>query len=98
MKSLSATSSEIGVSATVGAPPCTPGERAAHALDREPAHARAQGNNRWFAHLNAKSDTSPMSPIMMMPKMIWPVLSSAWLSVIMCPIPDDAPISSATIT
>src|SRR5437764_512796 len=33
-----------------------------------------------------------------MPKMICPVSSSAWLSVIMCPIPLDAPISSATMT
>ena len=29
----------------------------------------------------------------MIPKMICPVLSSAWLLVIMCPIPDDEPIS-----
>ena len=34
----------------------------------------------------------------MMPKMICPVASSDWLSVIMCPMPDDEPISSATIT
>ena len=34
----------------------------------------------------------------MIPKMICPVLSSAWLSVIMWPMPDDEPISSATIT
>ena len=39
-----------------------------------------------------------MMPITMMPKMIWPVLSSAWLSVIMWPMPLDAPMSSATIT
>ena len=34
----------------------------------------------------------------MMPKMIWPVLSSAWLSTIMWPMPADEPISSATMT
>ena len=39
-----------------------------------------------------------MTPITMMPKMIWPVFSSACESVIMWPMPDDAPISSATIT
>jgi len=39
-----------------------------------------------------------MIPITMMPKMIWRLLRSAWLSVIMCPMPLDAPISSATIT
>jgi hypothetical protein len=47
--------------------------------------------------LNAKS-IRPITPMTMMPKMIWPVLSSAWLSVIMCPMPLEAPISSATIT
>ena len=62
------------------------------------AHARLHGNSRWFAHLNRKSEMSPITPITMMPKMICPVLSSAWLSVIMWPMPDDAPISSATIT
>ena len=59
---------------------------------------RLHGYSRWFAHLNRKSETSPITPITMMPKMICPVLSSAWLSVIMWPIPDEAPISSATIT
>ena len=39
-----------------------------------------------------------MMPMTMMPKMIWPVASSAWLSVIMWPMPEDEPISSATIT
>ena len=48
--------------------------------------------------LNRKSETSPISPITMMPKMIWPVLSSAWLSMIMWPMPEEEPISSATIT
>ena len=33
-----------------------------------------------------------------MPKRIWRVSSRAWLSVIMCPIPLEAPISSATMT
>jgi hypothetical protein len=39
-----------------------------------------------------------MTPITMIPKMICPVFSSAWLSVIMWPMPEDEPISSATIT
>ena len=117
MKSLSSTASVIGCSATVGAPPRTPGNvrptpsiasllmapRSALAPSRGDAwrpgaHARLHGKSRWFAHLNRKSEMSPITPITMMPKMICPVLSSAWLSVIMWPMPDDAPISSATIT
>ena len=39
-----------------------------------------------------------MTPITMMPKIIWPVASSAWLSMIMWPMPDEEPISSATMT
>ena len=39
-----------------------------------------------------------MTPMVMMPKMIWSVAISAWLSVIMWPMPLLAPISSATIT
>ena len=39
-----------------------------------------------------------MTPITTMPKMICPVFSSAWLSMIMWPMPEDAPISSATMT
>ena len=59
---------------------------------------RLHGNSRRFAALNRKSEISPITPITMMPKMIWPVASSAWLSMIMWPMPDDEPISSATIT
>ena len=62
------------------------------------AHANAHGKSFWFPHLNPKSEINPMTPITMMPKMIWPVLSRACESVIMWPMPDDAPISSATIT
>ena len=51
-----------------------------------------------FARLNAMSEINPITPIVMMPKMIWSVASSAWLSVIMWPMPLLAPISSATIT
>ena len=68
-------------------------------LNRYAAHrTKLQANRRWLSALKAKSDTSPMRPMMMMPKMIWPVLSSDWLSVIMWPMPLDEPISSATIT
>ncbi len=34
----------------------------------------------------------------MMPKIICPVARSAWESMIMWPMPEDEPISSATIT
>ena len=67
-------------------------------LDRELAHARLQGNSRRLPHLNRKSEIRPITPITMMPKMIWPVASSAWLSMIMWPMPEEEPISSATIT
>ena len=67
-------------------------------LDHELAHARLQGNSRRFPHLNRKSEIKPITPITMMPKMIWPVASSAWLSMIMWPMPEEEPISSATIT
>ena len=73
-------------------------EDARDVLDGELAHARLQGNSLRFAALNRKSDTSPITPITMMPKMICPVASSAWLSMIMCPMPVDEPINSATIT
>ena len=71
--------------------------------DASPGGVRAltrgsMGTARWLPHLNRKSETRPITPITMMPKMICPVLSSAWLSVIMWPMPDDAPMSSATIT
>ncbi len=39
-----------------------------------------------------------MTPMTMMPKIIWPVASSAWLSMIMWPMPEDEPINSATMT
>ena len=61
-------------------------------------HSRAHGNRRRFSHLKSTSLTRPMTPMTMIPKMIWSVASSAWLSVIMWPMPLDAPISSATIT
>src|SRR3954471_15520958 len=73
-------------------------KNARHVLDHERAHARLQGNSRRFAHLNRKSEINPMMPITMMPKMIWPVARSAWLSMIMYPIREDEPINSATIT
>src|SRR6185503_17434698 len=74
------------------------GKYAADVLDAELAHAKLHGNSQRLAALNRKSDTRPIRPMMMMPKMICPVLSSAWLSVIMWPMPDDEPISSATMT
>ena len=41
--------------------------------------------------LEPRSLTSPIRPITMMPKMIWSVASSAWLSVIMWPMPLGRP-------
>ena len=73
-------------------------ESARDAPDHQLAQARLQGNSRRFAHLNRKSEMSPMMPMTMMPKMICPVASKAWLSMIMCPMPDEDPINSATIT
>src|SRR5216683_3970653 len=67
-------------------------------IDLQRSHASFQGNSHALKALKRKSDTRPINPMTMMPKMIWPVLSSAWLSVIMWPIPDDEPMSSATIT
>src|SRR6266403_2754975 len=61
-------------------------------------HANLHGNSQALKALNRKSDARPISPMTMMPKMIWLVLSRAWLSVIMWPMPDDEPISSATMT
>src|SRR6185369_1475123 len=67
-------------------------------IDPQLGHANLHGNSQALKALNRKSDTNPIRPMTMMPKMIWPVLSSAWLSVIMWPMPDDEPISSATMT
>ena len=67
-------------------------------IDPELGHASLHGNSQALKALNRKSETRPIRPMTMMPKMIWPVLSSAWLSVIMWPMPDDEPISSATMT
>src|SRR5262249_37776487 len=67
-------------------------------LNHELVHARLHGNTRRLPHLNRKSEMRPITPIAMMPKMICPVASSAWLSMIMWPMPEEEPISSATIT
>ena len=93
----------------VGAPPACAGKlRVTPRTVEERRHASAtpllhrpscaHGNRRRFSHLNSMSLTRPMTPMTMIPKMIWSVASSAWLSVIMWPMPLDAPISSATIT
>src|ERR1700756_2547187 len=74
------------------------GEGAGHLIDLQRRHASFHGNSQALKALNRKSKTRPISPMTMMPKMIWPVLSSAWLSVIMWPMPDDEPMSSATMT
>src|SRR5262249_6482275 len=74
------------------------GEGARDLLDLQRGHASLHGNSQALKALNRKSEMRPIRPMTMMPKMIWPVLSSAWLSVIMCPMPDDEPISSATMT
>ncbi|MHC2561173.1 hypothetical protein ACVIVD_003167 [Bradyrhizobium liaoningense] len=58
------------------------GEGARDLFDLQGRHASFQGNSQALNALNRKSEISPISPITMMPKMIWPVLSSAWLSVI----------------
>ena len=73
-------------------------EGARDLIDLQLGHASFHGNSQALNALNRKSDTRPISPMTMMPKMIWPVLSSAWLSMIMWPMPDDEPISSATMT
>ena len=62
------------------------------------APSSAQGKSRRLAHLKSRSLARPIRPMTMMPKMIWSVASSAWLSVIMWPMPVEAPISSATMT
>ena len=97
-KSLSGTARLVGSSARVGGAAPHARKNARDVLDHELAHARLQGNSRRFAHLNRKSEISPIMPITMMPKMICPVASSAWLSMIMWPMPEDEPINSATIT
>ena len=102
MKSWCATSRWVGCSASVGWPPFTPGKvRPTPWMDKvliSGSHIAAHRNIARFARLKARSDTSPITPIVMMPKMIWSVASRAWLSVIMWPMPLLAPISSATIT
>ena len=82
-KSLSATARLVGSSARVGAPRRTPGKVRETFSIASSAHARLQGNSRRFPHLNRKSEINPITPITMMPKMICPVASSAWLSMIM---------------
>src|SRR5215211_6031289 len=73
-------------------------EDARDALDDERGHVMLHANSHRFASLNRKSEISPMMPITMMPKIIWPVARSAWLSMIMWPMPEEEPISSATMT
>src|SRR5690606_37450917 len=74
-------------------------EGARDTLNGKLAHYRElQANRRRLTALNSESDTRPIRPMTRMPKMIWPVLSNAWLSVIMWPMPDEEPISSATMT
>ena len=81
--------------------PLGAGEDARDALDGKLVvrhHSAAHAKRRRLSALKAKSDTRPMTPITMIPKMICPVFRSAWLSVIMRPMPDEEPMSSATIT
>ena len=52
-------------------------------FDDNVTHARLHGNMDLLSALNAKSEMRPIRPMTMMPKMICPVLSSAWLSTIM---------------
>src|SRR5690606_9255654 len=79
-------------------PAAHPREGARDVVDDELAHASLHGKSQRLAALNRKSEMRPMRPMTMMPKMIWPVASSAWLSMIMCPMPEEEPMSSATIT
>ena len=53
------------------------GEGAGDLIDLQLGHASFHGNSQALKALNRKSETSPISPMTMMPKMIWPVLSSA---------------------
>src|SRR3954471_1756922 len=71
-----------------------PRKYAAYRFDSQKAH----GQSLWFAHLKRRSDTSPMTPMQTMPKIIWPVSRRRWLSMIMWPMPLSAPTSSATMT
>src|SRR5262249_13176894 len=71
---------------------------ARHGTDRELAHIWYQRKSRRLASLNSRSETRPITPIMMMPEMIWPVSSRRCESMIMWPMPVCAPISSATMT
>src|SRR5439155_24216786 len=62
------------------------GKGAAHLFDGESGHAahaqaRLHGKSCWFSVLNRESETSPITPMTTMPKMIWPVSSRPWLSV-----------------
>ena len=102
MKSFSATSRSVACSASVGLPCLLAGGklRETPRIDSSVLIGRAAptGTARRLTHLKPRSLTSPIRPMTMMPKMIWSVASSAWLSVIMWPMPLDAPISSATIT
>src|SRR5690625_228156 len=60
------------------------GEGARYALDRQVRHYSVlQAKSLLFSILKPMSEIRPISPIMMMPKMIWPVFSRAWLSMIM---------------
>ena len=90
---------EINGQQGLGLLPLGPGKGARDAANGQLIDHRAlQSKRRRLTALKAKSEISPMMPMTMMPKMIWPVLSSAWLSVIMWPMPEEEPISSATIT
>ena len=74
------------------------GKDLGNVADRKLAHLnRLHEKSCWFTFLNSRSDSRPTRPITTMPAMMWSVAISAWLSVIMWPIPDEAPISSATM-
>jgi len=66
-----------------GVPTPTPGPSPQGGGGSCPSHASLHGNSARFSALKAKSETRPMTPMTMMPKMIWPVASSAWLAIIM---------------
>jgi len=103
MKSLSATARRVGSSARVGGRPRRPGKVRATPSIRSfgkgsLGYRKYQGNRRSLAALKRTSEMSPMMPITTMPKIICPVSRRRWESMIMCPIPEEAPMSSATMT
>ena len=66
-----------------------PRKGAAHALDDKflvafrNHYANLHAKSQRLKYLKARSEIRPMTPMTMIPKMIWPVAISAWLLIIM---------------